>query len=112
MKRTLEKEMTLNQQLGMVTVKGVVKLFVDNGVDFQIATQESFTTIVKEFMRFDTLDLVDAEGNTLLEAVTRIVFRLHQKGETKVVFYNLYNDVYSTDRYRALEIIAETYTRV
>ena len=108
---TWEKEMVMGQQLGMVTLKNTMRVFVDYGVDFQIVTQEDSAVIKKEFSRFGIVDIIDIGGEVYFKDVTEIVFMLHKDKETTIRFYTLQDEILELDCFKGFELITETFCR-
>ena len=108
-RKTYEKEMTISQQLGMVTLKNTMRVFADYGVDFQIFTRESEEVIVKEFSRIKAVDTIDANGELFMDAVTEIAFRFPKNEEAKIWFYNLHDEIIEVDCFKGFEVITSTF---
>ena len=82
-KRTLEKDMTIAQQLGMVTFKNVIRALIDNSIDFQVFTRELDGYIVKEIGR---LPFYFRDDNNVIDIDT-ISFRFFENSETLIYIY-------------------------
>lgn len=88
MKHTAEKDMTLSQQFGMVTLTNTLRFMLAQGHSFQVTTQESENAIYKEITRFGVFDFETQNGDFKQECCDEIVFCLYKDEETKVRFYN------------------------
>ena len=109
--QTWEKAMTMDQQLGMVTLKNTMKVFADYGVDFQIVTQEDANCIKKRLTYFGSVDVLNSDGEIVVDDVTEIAFMLHKDGVTKIRFYNTYDEILELDRFKGFEYITATFCR-
>lgn len=114
-KYTVERHMGFNQHLGMAALKTAVTAFLENGVNFQITTQEAEGCITKVFSRLPLAELKDGDGRTMFSTdfhfyVTEFAFRLYKDGDTKVLFYNGDDEILEvSDRYEALDYILSTF---
>lgn len=106
--KIFEKNMTFNQQLGMITLKNTLNLFVDYSINFQLITRETEDCIIKEITSFPSIDMVDAKGEMYMQWVTDIEFRLHKNKETTIRFYTFYDEILEVDCFDGFDKIVAT----
>lgn len=87
-KKTLEKDMTLMQQIGMVTFNNVIRALIDNAIDFQIFTRECDGYIVKEIGR---LPIYFTNGYCTIDIISFKLFE--QKGSLIYLYYDDEDDL-------------------
>lgn len=109
--KTFEKNMTLSQQLGMVTLKNTLKVFADYAINFQLISKETDECITKKFTRLPLIDMVDANGELFMDAVTDIVFRLYKNDEAAIRFYNVHDEILEVDCFKGFEAITVTWVK-
>lgn len=96
-----EHDMTLSQQFGMITVKNVVRSFLDAGIDFNIFTLEVNGHIYKKFSHMNSF-IIDDFGE-----VDTIIFELKENEETRIQFFNIYDEILEVDNFKGFELIIE-----
>lgn len=100
-KNRREHDMTLSQQFGMITVKNVARSFLEAGIDFNIFTLEVDGHIYKKFSSMNSLIIED------FGEVDTIIFELKENEETRIQFFNIYDEILEVDNFKGFELIIE-----